>query len=226
MNAEDPNNTVDRLAAESISHGDATGWFDEVYRAAGDDPSRIPWADEKPNRWLVEWLDREHPETTGSTAVVVGSGLGDDAEELARRGFEVTAFDISETAIAWARRRFPDSTVEYRNADLFALPSLLEGAFDFVFEAYTLQPLPVDVRGNAIAAVASLAAPGGSVLIVSRGRDDDEPTSGPPPWPLSHGELKGLERAGLMLDRFEDYMDPDRDPPIRRFRAHYVKPTA
>lgn len=225
MNTEDPNNAIDRLAGESISRGDATGWFDEVYRAADEDPSRIPWADEKPNRWLVEWLERERPAAKGSTAVVVGCGLGDDAEELARRGFEVTAFDISETAIAWARRRFPESPVEYRNADLFALPALLEGAFDFVFEAYTLQPLPEAVRGTAIAAVGSLPAPGGSVLIVTRGRADGEEISGPPPWPLSHEELRGLERSGLMLDRFEDYMDYDRDPPIRRFRVHYVKPT-
>ena len=225
MNTEDPNNTVDRLAAESIARGDATGWFDEVYRAAGDDSSRIPWADEKPNRWLVEWLDREHPVAQGSTAVVVGCGLGDDAEELARRGFDVTAFDISETAIAWARRRFPDSSVEYRNADLFALPSLLEGAFDFVFEAYTLQPLPEAVRGTAIAAVASLAAPGGTILVVSRGREDDEAPAGPP-WPLSHAELRGFERAGLLLDSFEDYIDHDRGAPIRRFRVRYLKPTS
>ena len=224
MSPQDDRDHVDRLAAESIGSGDATGWFDAVYKAAESDASRIPWADEKPNRWLIEWLDREKPSAQGASAVVVGCGLGDDAEELSRRGFEVTAFDISETAIGWAKRRFPDSQVQYRTADLFGLPASFENAFDFVFEAYTLQPLPESVRSTAISCVASLAAPGGTVLVVTRGRDDDEPLAEPPPWPLSKAELSVFEHAGLVLDTFEDYVDPDRDVPIRRFRVRYLKP--
>ena len=225
MSPEDRDNH-DRLAAEAISRGDATGWFDEIYKAAENDPSRIPWADQKPNTWLREWLDREHPEARGSTAVVVGCGLGDDAEELARRGYEVVAFDISETALAWARRRFPETTVEYRHADLFALPEPLLGAFDFVWEAYTLQPLPVGLRQTAIASVASLVAPGGTVLVVTRAREDDEALAEPPPWPLSKAELKGFENAGLILDRIEDWIDDEYEVPRRRFRARYIKPSS
>lgn len=217
---------VDRLAAEAVARGDATGWFDEIYKAASGDASVIPWADQKPNPWLIEWLDREKPVARGSTAVVVGCGLGDDAEELSRRGFEVTGFDISETAIEWARRRFPDSAVEYRTGDLFNLPGPMEGAFDFVFEAYTLQPLPIGVRDAAIAAVASLVAPGGSLLVVTRGRENDEEPAGPPPWALSYAELELLEHAGLMRSSFEDFIDPFRDAPLRRFRAHYMRPSA
>jgi SAM-dependent methyltransferase len=220
----DDRDHIDRLAAESVGAGDATAWFDEVYKAADSDASRIPWADEKPNRWLVEWLDREKLSGSGSAAVVVGCGLGDDAEELARRGLDVTGFDISETAIGWAKRRFPDSQVQYRTADLFGLPASFEGAFDFVFEAYTLQPLPESLRSTAIASVASLAAPGGTILVVTRGRDDDEPLPEPPPWPLSRAELSVFDHAGLLLDTFDDYVDPDRDPPIRRFRARYIRP--
>lgn len=226
MTPDQDRDHVDRLAADSLSHGDATGWFDAIYKAAEDDPTRIPWADQKPNRWLIEWLESERLEARGSTAVVVGCGLGDDAEELARRGFDVVGFDISETAVEWARRRFPESGVEYRVADLFDLPEPLVGAFDFVFEAYTLQPLPEGVRSTAIASVASLAAPGGTVLVVSRGRGDTEPLAEPPPWPLSRAELRGFERAGLMLDTFDDYLDDERDPPIRRFRARYIRPTS
>ena len=217
---------IDRLAAEAIGSGDATGWFDEVYKAADSDASRIPWADEKPNRWLIEWLDQEQLSGDGSSAVVVGCGLGDDAEELARRGFEVVGFDISETAIGWAKRRFPDSPVTYRTADLFDVPASFEQAFDFVFEAYTLQPLPEALRSTAIASVASLAAPGGTVLVVSRGRGDNEPLPEPPPWPLSRAEMRAFERSGLMLDSFDDYLDAERDPPIRRFRARYIRPSS
>ena len=218
-----PEDPASRMSAEAVSTGDATRWFDELYKAAAGDASVIPWADLAPNPWLVEWLDREHLVTEGSTAVVVGCGLGDDAEELARRGYDVVAFDISETAIEWAKQRSPDTPVEYRNADLFSLPKPMEGAFDFVFDAYTIQSLPETLRSQAIASVASLVAPGGTVLVVARGREAGEDLGGPP-WPLSHDELRGFEHAGLLEDRFEDFTDDKRAQPVRRFRASYVRP--
>src|SRR5437016_4070207 len=89
------------LAEKALAKGDITGWFDELYTAASGNASLIPWADENPNRYLLEWLDRKGDRpvapTIGKKAIVIGCGLGDDAEELSRRGFEVTAFDISET---------------------------------------------------------------------------------------------------------------------------------
>lgn len=212
------------MTEETPSHDDATAWFEPLYKAAEGDASKIPWADLAPNPWLVEWLDRERLVTESSTAVVVGCGLGDDAEELARRGFDVTAFDISETAIEWALARSTDSPVEYRVADLFDLPAPMEGGFDFVFEAYTLQALPHELRSQAIAAVASLVAPGGSILVVQRGREDDEQVPGPP-WPLSREQLRSFEHAGLLEARFEDFIDDRREQPIRRFRVHYVRPS-
>ncbi|WP_313934260.1 MULTISPECIES: hypothetical protein [Nostocaceae] len=39
--------------------------------------------------------------------------MGDDAEAPAKLGFEVTAFDISPTAISWCQQWFPDSSVNY-----------------------------------------------------------------------------------------------------------------
>ena len=95
-----------RMAAESIAQGDATGWFDCLYLQAGGDWICVPWADCRPEPLLVAWP------TFGASpmrkrCLVVGCGLGDDAEALASGGFAVTAFDISPTAIAAARRRFP-----------------------------------------------------------------------------------------------------------------------
>jgi SAM-dependent methyltransferase len=211
-----------RLSKEAIARGEATAWFDQLYAAAGGDAERVPWADEAPNPWLVEWLNNQSISSKGTPACVVGSGLGDDAEELSRRGFDVTAFDISPTAVDWARRRFPESSVEYRVEDLFSLPGPMEGAFDFVFEAYTLQPLPVEIRGVAISCVASLVAAGGELLVVTRGREPEQIPEGPPPWALSRQELAGFEAAGLVLDTLDDFMDGE----VRRWRVHYRRPTA
>jgi ubiquinone/menaquinone biosynthesis C-methylase UbiE len=95
-----------------------------------------------PNPNLVEWLDRTRIDGKQKKALVVACGLGDDADALAQRGFDVVACDISQTAIEWCRKRFPRSKVNYVVADLFNPPAGWHRAFNFVLEAYTLQSLP------------------------------------------------------------------------------------
>jgi len=209
-----------RLSSESIERGEATAWFEPLYRAAAGDAEKVPWANLEPNGWLLEWLDAQAVSSKGAAAVVVGCGLGDDAEELSRRGFDVVGFDISPTAIDWAKERFPETAVQYRVADLFSLPPPLESAFDFVFEAYTIQALPAPVRDVAVAAVASLVAPGGELLTIMRGGEPEEQHEGPP-WPVTRPELAGFEHAGFLLDTFDDFMDGT----IRRWRVHYRRPS-
>ena len=121
-----------QLAQEFAQREDATGWFEELYTQAQGNEQAIHWADMEVNPNLVGWLDRRIIQGKGKPALVVGCGLGDDAEELARRGFEVVAFDIAPTAIAWCRKRFPHSPVTYVVADVLEPPSAWRGSFDFV----------------------------------------------------------------------------------------------
>jgi SAM-dependent methyltransferase len=215
------------LAREYYSAGKPTGWFEALYASAAGDASIIPWADLRPNENLIDWLEREQPTPAGGRrAMVIGCGLGDDAEELARRGWKVTAFDISASAIEWCRRRFPKSPVEYAVADLLRTPAAWRGAFDFVFESYTLQAIPDLVRREAIPRLPAFLAPGGRLLIICRGRDETDPP-GELPYPLLRSELSPLiEPGGLTLKSFEDYVEPGQDPPARRFRAVYQNPLA
>ena len=207
------------LARASIAAGNPVGWFEQLYAQADGDAGAISWADLAPNPNVVDWLDREQVNGAGCRALKIVCGLGDDAEELAARGFEVTAFDVSPTAIAWCRRRFPASPVEYVVVDLLNPPTEWARAFDFVQESYTLQVLPPDVREAAIRRLARFVAPGGSLLVVARGREPGDPP-GTMPWPLMRSELAGFGRAGLEERSFEDFLD-DETPPIRRFRAVY-----
>lgn len=207
------------LATKHIADGDPFGWFEALYAEAGGDPAIISWADLSPNPSLLTWLERQGIGGIGLTALVIGCGLGDDAEELARRGFETTAFDISPTAIAWCRRRYPHSPVSYLVADLFRALAEWIGRFDFVLEPYTLQVLPPDLRRQAIRHMASFVAPNGTLLVISRGREPCEP-EGRMPWPLTRQEMAIFRDVGLEETRFEDYMDAEA-PPVRRFRATY-----
>ena len=126
-----------QLAHEFMQRGDVTGWFEPLYAGADGDAQAIPWADMAANPNLVDWMERHIPHGEGRKALVIGCGLGDDAEELASRGFEVVACDIAPTAINWCHRRFPTSQVQYVVADACDLPASWQGTFDFVLEAYT-----------------------------------------------------------------------------------------
>ena len=210
------------MAAEFLQKGDPTGWFEALYKEGEAGESIVPWADRGPNPGLIEFWKTNQQKTEGKTAQVIGCGLGDDAEQLAKWGFQTTAFDISETAIRTARARFPKSEVKYTAADLFQPPVEWDRGFDFVFESNTLQALPVALRSTAIERVASLVKPRGSLLVVARGREPDEPADDMP-WPLSRVELAEFDRAGLQEKSFEDYFD-DEEPPSRRFRVLYTRP--
>src|SRR5271154_2051216 len=134
------------LAAEFARKGEPYSWFEALYQEAERGEAIIPWDDLAPNANMVAFWKAHGWDASGQRALVVGCGLGDDAEQIARWGFRTTAFDVSETAIAMAKKRFPGSAVEYRVADLFVAPEEFAGAFDFIFESNTVQALPKSIR--------------------------------------------------------------------------------
>ncbi len=171
-------------------------FFETVYKDAGDQYSNVPWARLHPNPELVEWVRLNNPRS-GLRAAVVGCGLGDDAEFLQKVGFETVAFDISTEALAAARKRFPDSRVDYRLVNLFELDAEMLEAFDFVYEAYTLQSLPNQSRPAAIDATASLLRPGGEMLLLCLANLENIPNPPGPPHPVRKRELDRLLDFGF-----------------------------
>lgn len=209
------------LAAEYVARGDHKGWFEQLYREAKEGKAGVPWADYRPNPNLIDFWERNTISAAGNTALVVGCGLGDDAEQLAAWGFHTVAFDISESAIRGCRERFSRSSVNYETADLFSAPREWAGAFDFVLESYTLQVLPERLRMRAMRCIATLVRDGGHLLVIARGREEEDP-AGKMPWPLTHCELNTFRNCGLEEISFEDYYDCE-SPPVRRFRALYAR---
>jgi 2-polyprenyl-3-methyl-5-hydroxy-6-metoxy-1,4-benzoquinol methylase len=215
-----------QLAAEGIAAGDATGWFETLYSEAEAGESVVPWADSEPNPHLVEWAARSGLAGTGHRALVVGCGLGYDAEYLASLGFEVTAFDIAPTAIAAAKRANPGSAVSYVTADLLDLPSSWAGAFDLVVEIYTVQPLYGPVRERALAALHQPVAPGGTLLVIARATDEKDPERDPDrmPWAVTRGELDAAAGGVLQAVRIEQFTEEGLPPPHLRWRAEFRRP--
>lgn len=211
-----------QLAVEYLAKGDATAWFEQLYREAEDGKAAIPWADLQPNPNLTEFWEIHPLSSAGKIALIIGCGLGDDAEQVARWGFRTVAFDISDSAIRVCQRRFPGSPVHYVAADLLDQPPRQwMRYFDFVVESYTLQVLPKHLRRQAIKRISDFVRERGYLLVITRGREEQD-SEGQMPWPLVRGELDGLADFGLRTISFEDYVDFE-SPPVRRFRAFYQK---
>lgn len=211
LDAIDPHKTPGGAQADPLRKG----WFEAVYALAKGDPAGVPWADLAPHPLLVEWLSNRGG-LGGARVLDVGCGLGDNAEAFAAAGAVVSAFDLVDVAISWARRRFPRSSVDYRVADLFDPPSDWRGGFDIVHECYTLQALPDALLERAAWALASFVAPGGVLLVIARARDAEQEVNGPP-WPLTRVRMEALATAGLRLETLEDI--PATAERVRHWRA-------
>ncbi|PHM06897.1 class I SAM-dependent methyltransferase [Nostoc sp. 'Peltigera malacea cyanobiont' DB3992] len=211
---------VKQLATEALQKSEPSTWFEVLYTGAKGDTAKIPWAKLTPHPYLQDWLKNHQPFASGQKALVIGCGLGDDAEALAHLGFEVTAFDISPTAIAWCQERFPNSTVNYVVADLLAIPSQWHQAFDFVFECRNIQALPLNVRSEVISSVTSFVAPSGILLLITRVRDTEVEPSGPP-WPLSDSELAQFENVGLQQVEKLVFLESELD--VKQVRIEYQR---
>ncbi|WP_410670207.1 class I SAM-dependent methyltransferase [Amycolatopsis sp. cmx-4-68] len=193
------------LARASLADGNPTGWFDQLYTAAARGEARVPWTRGAPNPDLAAWV----PPGDGRRALVVGSALGDDAELLASEGWAVTGFDVAPTAVEAARKRFPESTVDYVVADLLDPPGEWHHAFDLVVEIINIQAMPRDFRAAAVSSLAGFLAPGGTMLVSEVAEENVAPEPGPP-WPFSRAEIESAAQNGVRLVSLETIHDGAR----------------
>ncbi|NGO08805.1 class I SAM-dependent methyltransferase [Streptomyces sp. HC44] len=134
---------------------DKQSW-DEMYR------SRDRVFSGAPNGVLVTEVTDLPP----GQALDVGCGEGADALWLARRGWQVTAVDISQAALQRAAAAAAAATdftgrVAWTQADLTSTPPPV-GAFDLVSAHYF--PLPHQPDHTALRGLLDAVAPGGTLL--------------------------------------------------------------
>src|SRR5262245_61361091 len=132
--------------------------------------SPSPWDSGRSCRELERVLD-EHAIRPGR-ALELGCGNGTNAVFLARRGFEVTALDISDEVLGRARDAAREAGVQVRflHADVLKLPDL--GApFPFVFDRGLYQHARLD-RAAFERALERVTAPGSLYLAIMPNAND------------------------------------------------------
>jgi SAM-dependent methyltransferase len=117
---------------------------------------------------LVELLHSDTAYPDGSTVLEAGCGVGAQTVLLARRNPKArfTSVDVSAESVAEAQRRADlagVTNVEFREADIFALPFDPE-SFDHVFVCFVLEHLSRPVE--ALAILRRLLRPGGTMTVI------------------------------------------------------------
>ena len=197
----------------SIQESRPQDWFEELYSEANNEGGGVPWANMQTHPRFAAWLNDNKLVGEGNSALVIGCGMGDDAIELESFGFDVTAFDVSGTAIKYCLERFPDSKVNFLQADLFEAHPEWIGKFDFVLEIYTVQAIPPDYEKEVIQKIADFVAPNGRLLVVAEVGEEERSFDNGPPWVLTPLHVESfvscdLEVTGQQIEK-DDEMGSD-----------------
>src|SRR5262249_22469902 len=150
-----------------------TMWDMKGRRMPADQPPASPGWEERYQQQAVETMPWFYPELdddlrqaldqlglrTGH-ALDLGTGPGTQAMQLARRGFDVTATDISEAAIHLARQKAEAQglSITWQQDDI--LTTRLTGPFDLIFDRGCFHVLPAERRPDYVATIAGLLKPG------------------------------------------------------------------
>lgn len=211
-----------QMVKEHQENDKPTDWCDSIYQDAQGDYKAVFWADLEPNPYLINWLKNNPNNKKEKTAIVIGCGVGDDAEALASYGYTVTAFDIAPTAIKLCKNRYPDTKVDYLVADLFNYPKQWFRKYDLVYECNTIQILAGKYRVQARESISSLLTKEGHALVSCRSRNKDEKEN-EIPKPLDKEEIDEFKNSDNLEEvSFLVYMDT-QTPPVEHFFAVYKK---
>ncbi|MBF6301020.1 class I SAM-dependent methyltransferase [Nocardia amamiensis] len=179
-----------------MSTTDAVTFWNGVY---ADRPAA---ADPRPNTLLPEMVSSLSP----GDALDLGCGDGGDALWLARRGWHVTAVDISAVAIerltSLANSHGLDDRIVAERHDLHE--SFPQGGFDLICAHYLHTPFDLD-RATVLRVGAHALRPGGRLLVVDHGStapwswNQDPDLWYPTPHEVAAGI--GLDRATWRVER-------------------------
>jgi SAM-dependent methyltransferase len=156
-----------------------TDWEDAYQRR------ETPWEKGKPHPALVDFL-ADHGPLAGEI-FVPGCGSGHDVRALTMSDNHVVGVDLAPFAIGKAKARRRIAHEDYLLADLFDLPTELDGRFDWVFEHTCFCAIDPTRRKEYVSTIVRLLKPGGRLLAIFFLNPDHDEEG--PPYRVSTAEL-------------------------------------
>jgi len=148
-------------------------------------------------------------------ALDVGCGSGRDAVHLAKRGWQVTAVDFVEKALASAKQRAAQESVEVQwiRGEVAELARLgLEPGYSLLYDFGCIHGLSDSARRGAAAGLTELAAPGATLLMLAfkSGRRMVLPRG------MDKEDILALLGDGWNLEQSQSVVTEDMPAPLRR----------
>jgi len=180
------------------------------------DENDLPWDSGRPDTSLTNlvarWPDR------GGRVLEIGCGTGTNAVWLAERGFEVTALDISTSAIVLAEKRCAEHEAQCRLLRGDFLTCALPGQYDLLFDRGCFHSLSgqeggEDGRRGFVRKAATCLKPGGLWFSLMGNKDQVADEKGPPR--MSAEEICASVEPDFEVLRLESVLrDTGRDPAV------------
>lgn len=129
-----------------------------------------PWVIDGPQPAVVELADAG---AVSGRVVDLGTGAGEHAILLARRGLDVLGVDAAPSAVALARSRAGDSGARFVVGDVMALDDLVgPSSVDTVLDSALLHIFDATDRPRYAASLARITRPGGVVHVLALAPSD------------------------------------------------------
>ena len=148
--------------------------YEERYRAIHDND--LLWFIDEPSEELIEWL-QDNKIDIGEEICEIGCGEGRDSLYLAELGYNITAFDISESAIKLCKKRAEERKLDatFNIENLVTPYQKLEYSFRWIFSVSTLHMLIEDNdRISFLKNIHSMLENNGKFLLVNMGNGTDQ----------------------------------------------------
>ena len=160
-----------------------------------------------PDPLLVELIEGLEGAQAGRRVLELGCGLGANAIWLAKRGWEVSANDLSPVALEEAAKRAREAQVEVNFVAGDSATTSFEPDYDLVALFYL--HLPTQARAQLLANARSALAPGAKLLFVGHDATDErfaarlKAHGTDPEEMLTTAEDICRDLAGLTIERAE-----------------------
>ncbi len=147
----------------------------------------LPWDLGEPSPPFVQLMKTQGANFPPGKMAVPGSGQGHEAGFFGQLGFQVVGFDYVPQATALAKEHY-GTVAQFECLDIFHIPTIYHGTFDYVLEHTCLCALRPNLRQAYVALIHRLLKPGGQLIGLFFAHQE----TGGPPYSITKEEILDL----------------------------------